>query len=121
VEASNFDRTRLVTETTLSKYKRDASGMFKNKCFNVGDLSEIALLGAIRRPEKVPELLYSVTCHQPKQKIYNIVQVSGAILGQSRSIFLGLVLSVLRVFCPTMLEASYCGEICRRRSPATGC
>jgi hypothetical protein len=94
----------------LAKYKRDPGGKFKSKGFNDGELSEVALLGAVRKEGKVPDLLYAVTSHQPKKAICNIIQVSGAILGQSRSIFFGKILLILRAFHPGFLEIAYCGE-----------
>ena len=100
----------MVGEFTLAKYKYDPGGLIRSRGFNDGDLSEIALLGAVRREGKVPELLYSVTSHQPRKEIFNVVQLSGTILGQSRSIFLGKVLAILRFFDPGKLEITYCGK-----------
>ena len=110
VEGCSFDRTRVVGESTLARFKRDPGGLIKSRGFNDGDLTEIALLGAVRREGKVPELLYALTSHQPRQKIFNVVQVAATILGTSRCIFLGKILAVLRFFDPGKVEICYCGE-----------
>jgi hypothetical protein len=94
----------------LARYKRDPGGKFKSKGFNDGDLSEVSLLGAVCKEGKTPDLLYAVTSHQPKSPICNIIQISGAILGQSRTIFFGKILLILRAFHPGFLEIAYCGE-----------
>ena len=49
IEGNAYDRTRVVGEFTLAKYKYDPGGLIRSRGFNDGDLSEIALLGAVRR------------------------------------------------------------------------
>lgn len=71
---------------------------------------EVSLLGAVTREGKVPDLLYAVTSHRPKEKIYNIVQWSGAILGQSRAIFFSKILAVLTYFSAGKVQITYGGK-----------
>ena len=61
---------------------------------------------------KPPDLLYSVTAHQPDQPIFNIAQASGTILGNSRGIFLGKLIVLLRAFNPGMMEVLYIVSPC---------
>jgi hypothetical protein len=177
LEAPNFPRTRLVTETTLKNY---TSKMLKRKrtleeddggggggggggraeqltqhqakkcklSVTSGNVYEMSLIGVVsatpktssvtttttaaaavaeedmttdecRRPRgsgkrkkqaksKPPDLLYSVTAHQPDQPIFNIAQASGTILGNSRVVFLGKIIVLLRAFNPGMMEIVYC-------------
>ena len=84
--------------------KRKRSGLYDPNVY------EISLVGAIRRLNKTPDLLYSVTSHCPDKPITNIAQISGAILGQSRNIFFGKILAMLRVFQHGSFELSYTGE-----------
>ena len=76
-----------------------------------GNVFEVSLLGAVAKEGKPPNLLYAVTSHRPLEKINNILQISGAILGQSRAIFFGRILSLLRLFHPGKMELLYCGEV----------
>jgi hypothetical protein len=76
-------------------------------------LMAMSLLGVVDRLEyegKPPELLYSVTYAQPQAPIVNQIQLSAAILSESRSIFFGLILTILRVTCPSKCEITYLGE-----------
>jgi hypothetical protein len=133
VQSCSFNRTRIVAESTLSKVKSDPSGLIKTRGLDDGDLVEVSLLGAVCKEGKKPDLLYSLTSRQPKKDIYNVVQISGAILGESRCIFLGKVsswlpwwflttstqrltqfppqiLCLLRYFNPGCMEIIYCGK-----------
>jgi hypothetical protein len=100
----NFTKTRILRESYLAE-KRIREPLFADSRL------QISLLGVLEKPgdRKPPELLFSVTTQQLKAKIKNQVQSSGCILGESKNIFFGLVLSVLRVFDPRKLEVSYAG------------
>jgi hypothetical protein len=110
LEGPNFSKTRIVGETYLRKFKNHPLGLENTLGINSGLVHEMALLGAVRKEGTVPELIYALSAHQPNQDIFNIVQVSGQILGQSRSIFLGKILLLLRAFDPSMMEILYTGE-----------
>jgi hypothetical protein len=106
VESSNFARCRLVSESYLKKHCKngDKYGLYGP------DVFQVTLLGPMKRAQKPPELLYAVTSHRPKAKIFNLVQVSACILSQSRYLFFGKILTILRVFDPRKLEIAYLGE-----------
>jgi hypothetical protein len=74
------------------------------------DLTQMTLLGAVEKKDAPPDLLYSLTFRQPRSEIHNILQVSGWILGGSRCLFLGKILTILRSFDPRKLEICYTGE-----------
>jgi hypothetical protein len=59
-----------------------------------------------------PELIYAITSHQPRSKIKNVIQASAAILSQSRTIFFGKVLCLLRHYDPRLVELLYTGNGC---------
>jgi hypothetical protein len=73
---------------------------------------QISLLGFIEKEgsKKPPELLYAVTGAQPKAEILNQIQFAACVLSESRNIFFGLVLSILRVFDERRCQIIYCGE-----------
>ena len=110
VEATNFPRTRLVSESYLVRRKNQKLGLQQTLGMADGSIYEVSLIGAVQRGRQVPDLLYALTAHQPRQPICNIVQWSCQILGESRSIFLGKLLTILRVFSPGMLEITYTGK-----------
>jgi hypothetical protein len=70
---------------------------------------QVSLLGAIRKKGKTPDLLYAITSHQPEEEIKNIIQISACILSQSRNIFFGKILAILRCFDPRKVEICYGG------------
>lgn len=72
---------------------------------------QVSLLGVVRKPKSKIDLLYSLTSHRPRAKISNLIQVAGTILGQSRNIFLGKILTILRFFDPSLVEIAYHGEL----------
>lgn len=76
---------------------------------NDGDVFEVSLLGAVTREGKPPDLLYAVSSHQPRAAICNLVQISGQILGQSRALFFGKLLVLLRFWDPAKMEVLYVG------------
>jgi hypothetical protein len=59
---------------------------------------------------KPPELLYSISSHQPDRPIENLVQASCAILGNSRPLFLSKLLLLLKACKPGCMEVMYTGE-----------
>ena len=65
------------------------------------------MLGAMKRANKAPDLLYTITMHRPEQKINNVLQLSACILSQSRTIFLGKILTLLRIMDPRKAEICY--------------
>ena len=71
------------------------------------DVTEITLLGVLAKENTYPTLLYCVTVNQPDQEICNISQWSSQILNASRSIFLGKILTLLRVTDPGRVEICY--------------
>ena len=79
-------------------------GLFSDKRLTV------TLLGAMEKPKQAPELLYSVSGSQPNAEIMNQIQFSANILSESKNIFFGKVLSILRAFDPRKLELAYAGE-----------
>lgn len=81
--------------------KRASLGLEGKNVFRVN------LLGALLSPSAKPDLLYAVTMHRPNEKIRNILQLSAAILSQSRVIFLGKVLLLLRLLDPKKTEIAY--------------
>lgn len=71
------------------------------------DVTEITLLGVLAKENTYPTLLYCVTVNQPDQEICNISHWSSQILNASRSIFLGKILTLLRVTDPGRVEICY--------------
>ena len=109
MEAKNFTRTRLVSETQLAKFRYGN----QHKGLEGEDVHEVAVMGALtnkKRPDRPPDLLYAVTTRRPKAQTRNILQWSGAILGMSKNLLFGKVLAFLRYFRPECLEILYCGE-----------
>jgi hypothetical protein len=105
IQATNFPRTRLVRESYLKNIG------FRHRLGMAGDnVIQVTLLGAVRKEGKKPDLLYAVTSRRPEEKICNIIQAACAILSQSRIIFLGKILTILRCFDPRMVELCYTGE-----------
>ena len=94
----------------MRQFKNNRPSLKHSLGLNDEDLYDVALLGAVRKEGRPPSLLYALSSHQHKQQIYNILQVSGQILGQSRAIFLGKVLLILRAFDPAKLEILYTGK-----------
>jgi hypothetical protein len=108
VQSTNFTVTRIVTESYLAR-KSQRVRLFDD------DKLQISLLGVVHHDtkneeEKPPDLLYSVTGSQPKAEVLNQLQVSGAVLGSSRCIFFGHILTILRYFDPRACEMIYSGE-----------
>jgi len=102
LEASNFSRTRLVTESTLASRGFGRIGIYDPRNFSV------TLVGALDRgPRMTPNLLYAVSSHRPEAAIFNVLQVSGTILGESRNIFMSLILELLRSLDPRKVEIAY--------------
>jgi hypothetical protein len=107
LEAFNFPKTRLVTESSLRKLS------FKSRlAMGSPDVYQVSLLGAVRRKGKqaYPDLLYAITSHRPEEKVRNALQVSSYILSQSRAIFLGKILVLLRCCDPRKMEIAYHGK-----------
>ena len=105
---------------------RDKTGLKKKKDAareNSEKIVRITIMGAIRKltrkKQKYPDLLYSVTSHRSSTKINNLLQMSGAILTESRRIFLGKVLMLLRYFDPKKAEILYMGKNRARKSHPT--
>ena len=105
IEAPNFPRTRIVRESYLKKMSFEARLGMGGK-----DVTQVSLLGAVHRKGTTPDLLYAITSRKPEDKIFNLIQVACAILSQSRNIFLGKILTLLRCFDPRKLELAYTGE-----------
>jgi len=85
------------------------------------DVYDVTLLGAAAQINKSketkksakggpPELIYALTSHQPRADIANLIQASAAILSQSKTIFFGKVLCMLRHYDPKMVELLYTGN-----------
>lgn len=105
IEGPNFPRTRVVSESYLNKQKKTPLGMLDE------NVIQVSLLGTVQKPKRKIDLLYSITSKRPTAKISNLVQVAGTILGQSRNIFLGKILTILRFFDPALVEIAYHGEL----------
>jgi hypothetical protein len=103
VEAVHFSTTRLALESTLAR-KAKRLGLYSEK------LLSMSLLGVVDRKDKVPELLYSATFSQPNARITNQIQLSVGVLSNSKAIFFGKILTILRVTDPRKCEISYAGE-----------
>jgi hypothetical protein len=110
IEAVNFCRTRVVSESRLKDLgKNSPLGLFSP------DVFQVTLLGAVIKEHRQPrrrrhpvDLLYCISSHCPQAKIRNILQWSGTILSASRCIFLGKLHAILVHFDPALLELTYC-------------
>jgi hypothetical protein len=105
-EARNYHRTRVLTESTLDRYKRPnhPRGLYGQ------DVHDVTVLGAVSKPDGPPELLYAVTSRRPLAKTHNLIQWSGQILGMSKNLLFSKVIAFLKYFRPDSLEILYCGE-----------
>jgi hypothetical protein len=104
IEASNFPRTHTLLESTLaSKGKKCKHGFFDKNVF------QSTTLGAVDsdRDDTPPSMLYAVTSHRPNEKIRNVLQMSGCILGRSKVIFMSHILKILRYFDMRKCEIAY--------------
>jgi hypothetical protein len=105
LQANNFSVTRVVSEKTLARKS-------KRSTLRTKTLLQMSLLGVVTKDDEniMPELLYSLTYSQPAAPIENQIQLSAAILSESRNIFFGLVLTILRVVDPGKCEITYLGK-----------
>jgi hypothetical protein len=63
-----------------------------------------------KKKKRAAQSLYSVTKAAPRSRICNVLQMSSCILSESRHIFLGLLLGLLRTMDPSKMELCYTGE-----------
>jgi hypothetical protein len=93
--------------------EEEMSGSKRRRRSRRGDVtaetsSTLPVAGRRRTRTKPPDLLYSITAHQPDEPTFNLCQASGQILGNSRCVFLGKLILLLRAFLPGMVEMVYC-------------
>jgi hypothetical protein len=74
---------------------------------NGGDGADEA--AAKKMKKKPPQLIYALSSHRPKAQIKNLIQASVAILSQSKTIFFGKLLCLLRHYDPRLVELLYTG------------
>jgi hypothetical protein len=110
IQSTSFPRTRLLSESYLKKYANSKFGFWGK------DVYDVTLLGAAqycnRKKKGPPDLIYAVSSHQPRAEINNLIQAGAAILSQSRTIFFGKVLCLLRHYDPRKMELLYTGKTC---------
>jgi hypothetical protein len=104
LESCNFTRTSVISEKTLHRDAKRRDALLTSE-----DVVQITLLGAVvpEKLEETPNLLYAITRRQPKARIENIAQFSCCILSNSRRVFLGKVLKLLRYLDPAKAELAY--------------
>jgi hypothetical protein len=101
VETTSYTSTKIWRGSDIRKSKA------KRKVLASPDLVGAHLLGCVE-PEGAPaDLLYAVTSWNSDGKIFNACQTASFILGNSRRIFLGLVLGLHRLMDPARFEACY--------------
>jgi hypothetical protein len=84
--------------------KKSKLGLYDENVFHVALLGPVVKEGS----EEPPELLYSVTSHAPRDKIANIHQTAGTILGHSRRQFFTGIQGWRSYGDPRKMEVSYC-------------
>jgi hypothetical protein len=128
VQSTSFPKCRLLSEEYI--YKQNATKFgWRDK-----DVFEVTLLGASvkdasqqqhlgdgaaeankkkkkNNKQAQPQLIYALSSHRPKAKIKNLVQASAAILSQSKTIFFGKLLCLLRHYDPRLVELLYTGKL----------
>ncbi|CAM6055381.1 unnamed protein product [Sphagnum tenellum] len=104
IQASNFSKTKIVSERHLLKNKDSLRSMYAEDSF------QVTLLGAMIKEGGPPDLLYAISSHQPKAEIKNTIQTAVQIVQNSRVVFMGKVLTILRTFDPRKAELTYTGS-----------
>lgn len=108
IQASSFPKTSIVSETTLRKLPEEEKVRRLLPCRGVS----VTLLGCRDEEDddraRPPELLYAVTTGNENAALFNTLQVAVSILGQSKRIFFGMILTILRHYSPSMVSIAYC-------------
>lgn len=98
---ANYSDTTVCTSSHLNKLLKKP---------NHGNIIQVSLVGATMPEVGSPDLLYAVTKSQPKVRISNILQMSGAILSASRFVFLGHLSLLFSILDPAKVQLCYTGE-----------
>jgi hypothetical protein len=113
-EATNYSKTSIMSEGYLAR-----KGTW-TQVFTDPD-AQISLLGVVESSsdEVPPQLLYGITESNEDAAIENQLQFSACILNQSKNIFFGKVLTILRFFMAEHVEPIYLGK-CTHAAAAAG-
>jgi hypothetical protein len=111
IQPTNFCKIRLVSEGYLKTLRgaRRAGRMGKAD----ENIFRYTLMGAFPKKDSY-DMLYSLTCANPNAKIRNILQMSATILSNSRVVFLGRTLELLRLLDPSKVELMYMVSVNRK-------
>jgi hypothetical protein len=104
-EATNYSKTRIMTEKYLARMQT------WTQVFTDPE-SQISLLGVVdsASDEVPPQLLYAITEPNRDADVVNQLQFSACILNESRNIFFGKVVTILRYFMAEHVELIYLGK-----------
>ena len=102
LNSTRFSKTRIISETYLTQHRKKLAGL--------ASALQVTLLGAVphAKPDKYPpSLMYATTWPRTDDRIENVSQVAGCILSNSRRVYLGRVLELLRAFHAGRVEPAY--------------
>jgi hypothetical protein len=102
IESSNFPDTRIWSVKNISRSRAKTETIHSPRIMHMTFLGFVVKSGS-------PDLIYAVTTENKSKKIFNVCQVSAAILSSSRALFLSRILELLKILDPRKAEMCYTG------------